>query len=139
MQLNRKRWEERFEVFDNAYKRLEEAINLPKLNELERNGLIQRFEFTIDIAWKVMKDYLTDNGFQFKPSPKDTYRQAQNAELIDFAQDLIDGLEIRNNLSHDYSGELFIESESTLRNNVFPALKKLRLFYNNELKSTNGN
>lgn len=102
---------------------MEEAINLPKLNELERNGLIQRFEFTIDIAWKLMKDYLTDKGFQFKPSPKDTYRQAQNAGLIDFAQDLIDGFEIRNNLSLDFSGELFIESESILRNNVFPALK----------------
>lgn len=137
MQTNRKRWEERFEVFNNAYRRLEEALQQPKLNELERNGLIQRFEFTIDIAWKVMKDYLTEKGFQFKPSPKDTYRQAQNAKYIDFAQVLIDGLDIRNNLSHDYSGELFLESESILRNDIFPAIQKLRLFYLNELTALN--
>jgi hypothetical protein len=37
------------------------------LNELERNGLIQRFEFTLDLAWKVLKDFLQEKGFVFKP------------------------------------------------------------------------
>jgi nucleotidyltransferase substrate binding protein (TIGR01987 family) len=101
-------------------------------NELERNGIVQRFEFTLDLSWKVMKDYLEDKGFIFKPSPKDTFRQAQESSLIDYAQELIDGFDIRNELSHDYSGEKFEKSENKLRQSVFPALEKLYQFLLNE-------
>ncbi|WP_390890359.1 nucleotidyltransferase substrate binding protein [Geoalkalibacter halelectricus] len=70
------RWQQRFANYEKAYLRLEEAINQENLNELERNGLIQRFEFTLDLAWKVLKDFLQEKGFVFKPSPKDTLRMA---------------------------------------------------------------
>ena len=126
------RWKQRFENFKQAYLRLQEAAEIPNLNELERNGLIQRFEFTIELAWKVMKDFLEEKGFLFKPSPKDTFRQAQEAKYIDYAQELIDGLNIRNELSHDYDGFLFEQSENDLRNDVFPALKKLYQFFETE-------
>ncbi len=56
------RWKQRFQNFDKAYQRLIEAANQKNLNELERNGLIQRFEFTIDLSWKVMKDYLEEKA-----------------------------------------------------------------------------
>ena len=130
------RWKQRFENFKQAYFRLLEANNMPELNELERNGLILRFEFTIELSWKVMKDFLEEKGFVFKPSPKDTFRQAQEAKYIDFAQELIDGLTIRNELSHDYNGLFFVQSESNLRNNVFPAIDKLYHFFEIEYANT---
>jgi len=130
------RWKQRFENFKQAYLRLLEARNQPELNELERNGLIQRFEFTIELAWKVMKDFLEEKGFVFKPSPKDTFRQAQEAKYIDFAQDLIDGLIIRNELTHDYNGFLFIKSEEKLRNIIFPTLDNLYNFFEEEYANT---
>ena len=131
------RWKQRFENFSQAYFRLQEARDTPNLNELERNGLIQRFEFTIELAWKVMKDFLEDKGFAFKPSPKDSFRQAQEAKYIDYAQELIDGLNIRNELSHDYDGFLFIQSENDLRNNIFPAIDKLYQFFKIESEINN--
>src|SRR6056297_2231866 len=126
------RWQQRFSNYEKAYLRLEEAINQENLNELERNGLIQRFEFTLDLAWKVLKDFLQEKGFVFKPSPKDTLRMAQQGEYIFYAQELIDGLEIRNELSHDYSGEKFEQSEKVLREQTFVALKKLYQFLKDE-------
>ena len=126
------RWQQRFSNYEKAYLRLEEAINQENLNELERNGLIQRFEFTLDLAWKVLKDFLQEKGFVFKPSPKDTLRMAQQGEYISYAQELIDGLEIRNELSHDYSGEKFEQSEKTLREQTFVALKQLYQFLKDE-------
>lgn len=108
------RWIQRFSNFERAYIRLEEAMNMSSVNELERNGLVQRFEFTLEIGWKVMRDFLEAQGFDFIPSPKETFRQAQNAQYIDYAQELIDGLEIRNVLSHDYSGDKFQASEDKL-------------------------
>ncbi len=87
------RWKQRAQNFEKAFLRLKEAMEMEDLNELERNGLIQRFEFTIDLAWKVMKDYLEYKGFDFKPSPKDTIRLAQESEFIDYAQELIDHIQ----------------------------------------------
>lgn len=132
------RWQQRFENFDKAYQRLKEAMEQAELNELERNGLVQRFEFTLELGWKVMKDFLQEQGFEFNPSPKDTFRQAQQARYISFAQALIDGLDIRNVLSHDYNGDKFIASESLLRTEVFPALSQLHGFFSAQLngKST---
>ena len=77
----------------------------------------------------MLKDYLEEKGFVFKPSPKDTLREAQHAGLINFGQILIDGLDIRNELSHDYSGNKFEVSEEVLRDEVFPALQMLYQFF----------
>lgn len=109
------RWQQRFANYAKAFQILKEAVEQEELNELERNGLIRRFEFTLDLSWKVMKDYLQEKGFAFKPTPKDTLRLAQQ-------------------LSHDYSGEKFTRSERTLREEVFPALKNLYDFFEGELK-----
>jgi nucleotidyltransferase substrate binding protein (TIGR01987 family) len=75
------RWKQRFENFEKAYKRLQEVIDTPELNELERNGLIQRFEFTVELAWKTLKDFLNAEGFDIK-SPKETIRQAFQSGYI---------------------------------------------------------
>ena len=128
------RWKQRFQNFEKAFKRLKEAVEMEELNELERNGLIRRFEFTLDLSWKVLKDFLEEKRFTFKPSPKDTLRLAQQSGYISFAQELIDGLDMRNELSHDYSGEKFERSEKRLREETFPALEKLYLFFLEETR-----
>ncbi len=126
------RWKQRAQNFELAFPRLKEAMEMEELNELERNGLIQRFEFTIELAWKVLKDYLEHKGFEFNPSPKDTIRLAQQSKFINYAQELLDGLQIRNELSHDYSGEKFETREQQLREETWPALQKLYRFFVSE-------
>ncbi len=126
------RWKQRFDNFQNAYERLKETLEAKELNELEKNGLVQRFEFTIELCWKILKDYLQDTGFKFTPSPKETIRQAYNAGIIEDGQILIDAIELRNELSHDYSGEKFEKSESKIRKQIFPAIQKVYLFFNSK-------
>ena len=123
------RWKQRFQNFEKAFLQLKAAVEKENLNELEKNELIQRFEFTIDLAWKVMKDFLEDKGFSFKPSPKDVLRQAQQAGYITYAQTLIDGITIRNDLSHDYSMEKFESAVTEVSNDIFPALEQLYHFF----------
>lgn len=127
------RWKQRFKNFEQAIFRLKEAVERNDLNELERNGLVQRFEFTLEMAWKTLKDYLEDKNFEFKASPKDTFRLAQESGYIDYAQELIDGLELRNLLSHDYSGEKFLKSELEFRRTIYPKLEKLYYYLKSEL------
>ncbi len=83
MESNDIRWKQRFTNFEKAFHKLEEAIAEEELNELERNGLVQRFEFTLDLSWKVLKDFLEEKGFVFKPSPKDTIKLAAESGFID--------------------------------------------------------
>jgi nucleotidyltransferase substrate binding protein (TIGR01987 family) len=130
------RWKQRFANYERAFNRLNEAMQEEKLNELERNGLVQRFEFTLELAWKITKDFLEEKGFSFKPSPKDTFRQAQAAEYIIYAQELIDGLDLRNELSHDYDGQKFEKAEEQLRSETFPALKALYEFFVQQINET---
>lgn len=63
------RWQQRFQNFEKAFLSLKVAVNTPDLNELEKNGLVQRFEFTIEMAWKTLKDYLEYKEFTFLHTP----------------------------------------------------------------------
>jgi len=123
---------QRAKNYEKAFLRLKEVMEMEELNELERNGLIQRFGFTIGLAWKVMKDYLEYQGFDFKPSPKETIRLGQQSEYIDYGQELLDGLLIRNELTHDYDGKKFETFEQQLREETYPALEKLYRFFVSE-------
>ncbi len=127
------RWKQRFEHFDRAFLRLQEAVQIPQLNELERNGLMQRFEFTLELAWKTLKDYLEYQGFVFRPSPKETLRQANEAGYITQVQALMDGYDMRNQLSHDYSDEKFMQAEKLFREETYTALVALHAFLKQNL------
>jgi nucleotidyltransferase substrate binding protein (TIGR01987 family) len=129
------RWQQRFQNFEKAFSRLKEAMEVVNPSELERNGLVQRFEFTLELCWNTLKDYLQEEGFEFKPTPKETIRQAFKSGIIENAQDLIDGLDIRNDLSHDYSGEKFRTSEAEIRGRIYPAIEKTYRFFLKTLKS----
>ena len=130
------RWKQRFANYERAFKSLSEAMEAGELNELERNGLVQRFEFTLELAWKTTKDFLEDRGFSFKPSPKDTFRQAQEGQYITYAQALIDGLDLRNELAHDYDGQKFEHGERQLRTETFPALQELYRFFTQQIQES---
>ena len=57
------RWKQRFENFDKAYKLLEKYSTKKKLSELEQAGIIQFFEMTFELGWKVLKDRLESDGY----------------------------------------------------------------------------
>jgi hypothetical protein len=54
------RFIQRYEYFSLALARLREAVEIRDMSELESNGFIQRFEFTLELAWKTMRDFLTE-------------------------------------------------------------------------------
>jgi len=130
------RWKQRFQNFEKAYTRLKESLEIDNLNELERNGLIQRFEFTIELCWNTLKDYLIHQGVQFKPTPKETIRQAYKSEVILNAQILIDALDLRNELSHDYSEEKFEAAEIEIKHTIFPEISRVYSLFKDLIDSS---
>ena len=79
------RWKQRFVNFKKALAQLEDAVILSKqreLSRLEKQGVIQAFEFTHELAWNVLKDYLEDQGEQNIRGSKDATRYAFRVSLI---------------------------------------------------------
>ena len=64
------RWRQRFENFDRALGLLREALadGQENLSPLEQEGATQRLEYTLELAWKCMKDYLEDSGVTISPA-----------------------------------------------------------------------
>ena len=101
------RWRQRFVNFEKAYQKLHEAIiDFEKLNRLEKEGLIQRFEYTFELAWKTLKDYLESQEVIVK-FPREVIKAAFYYELIINGETWMDMLEKRNILAHTYDEERF--------------------------------
>lgn len=76
-----------------------------EFTDLEREGLIQRFEYTYELAWNTMKDYLEDQGYRDITGSKDTVKQAFQSGLITDGETWFDMIESRKLTSHTYDEE----------------------------------
>jgi nucleotidyltransferase substrate binding protein (TIGR01987 family) len=100
------RWKQRFSNFLRAFQTLTEAIELSQaraLSPLEQQGLIQGFEFTHELAWNVLKDYLTYQGIVDLVGSRDASRSAFKNALIEDGEVWMKMIEARNQTSHTYN------------------------------------
>lgn len=100
------RWHQRLANYSRALVQLQKAVTLRyarELSELEQQGLIQAFEFTHELAWKVMKDYLRSLGMDALIASRDSTRAAFAAELILDGEAWMDMILSRNLSSHTYN------------------------------------
>ena len=118
------RWKQRFENFDKSYKLLNKYSDKPITTELERAGIIQFFEMTFELAWKVLKDYLESEGYTVK-SPRETVKQAFQIGLIDNGHVWIDALSNRNLTTHTYDEELANKMTNEILSAYIPELEKM--------------
>lgn len=109
------------EALENALKTLKKAFELPSLDELQRDGAIQRFEYTVELSWKMMRKYLILAGMNdIGTSPKNIIREAFADGLISDARVWLDFIEKRNLASHIYN--------QTQANDIFNVAKTLPPF-----------
>ncbi len=100
------RWKQRLESFGQALEELTEAVDLARtrtLSKIERQGLIQAFEFTHELAWKTLKDLLQERGAIYVMGSKDATREAFAAGLIDDGAVWMDMIKDRNRTTHTYN------------------------------------
>ncbi len=102
------RWIQRFDNYQKALKRLNEAVLLTKkrpLSDLEKQGFIQAFEFTHELAWKTLKDFLLEKGNKEIYGSKDAVREAFGYGLIKDGEIWMEMISSRNKTSHTYNEE----------------------------------
>ena len=119
------RFEERKNELKKATSKLEEALQ-EKETELVIDGILHRFEFTFELAWKTMKDYLEYQGIIAKTgSPREVIKEAFSSGLIENGKDWIDMMLARNSLSHLYDEETSREIYDDIKNIYFKEIKNL--------------
>lgn len=120
------RWKQRFENFEKALSQLRNATELESYSDLEKEGIIQRFEFTHELAWKVLKDFFEDQGETQIFGSKDATRLAFNRGLISDGENWMKMIQVRNKTVHAYSIEILENEFKMIINDFYPLLNDLK-------------
>ena len=122
------RWIQRYSNYHKACGRLLELTgerSLDDLSELEVEGLVQRFEYTFEFAWKVLQDLLTLGGFQFMPGPNGVLKTAFEAGYITDHDGWRAMLKSRNVFTHIYDENEILDTVKLIYSDFAPLLKTL--------------
>ena len=119
------RWQQRFKNYQKALSQLSKFIQKKDLNELEEQGLIQSFEYTHELDWKTLADFIKDSGNNDIFGSKDTTREAFNLGLISNGEIWMDMIISRNMTSHTYNEETTIKIISAIKNNYHKKFQEL--------------
>ena len=99
------RWMQRFSNYQKALRELEQEIKITSAktpSKLEKKGLIQTLEYTYELAWKILKDFLEAQGDRIH-GPRDAIRLAFNRGVIENGQTWMDMIDSRNETVHTYN------------------------------------
>lgn len=121
------RWKQRFQNFEKAFLFLESAVRKDEYNPIEIGGLVQAFEFTFELAWKTVKDYLYEQGLETN-FPREAIKQAFSSEIITDGHTWIEMLEKRNELSHTYNEEVAEHAVTVIKNSYFLAIEQVYFY-----------
>lgn len=124
------RWRQRFTNLENTFLFLEGGLSKESLDPYQEAGIIQSFEFTFELSWKTLKDFLESMGTALN-FPRDVLKEAFNTQIIKDGHLWIEMLEKRNILSHTYNRKQATDAVHSIKKRYFPALKQVYL----ELKS----
>jgi len=137
---SRERIESQFEQYKKALNTLEEAIELEshensenmKLKIALRDAGIQRFEYTFEVLWKLLKRLAEDRDIK-SLSPRDSFKAAFKMELIDqeFEETLVNMIEKRNLTVHTYKEEIAADIYEFIKNQGIQAFINVK----NNIKS----
>ncbi|MCL2710816.1 MAG: nucleotidyltransferase substrate binding protein [Planctomycetaceae bacterium] len=126
------RWKQRFQNFRRAFELLREALeskNLDEYSDLEQEGIVQRFEYTFELGWKIFKDYLEFNDIPLTvATPRHVIKECAATNIFGEAgivpEIFLDMMLARNILSHTYDFEYFRQSVAKIKEQYLPELEK---------------
>lgn len=120
------RWIQRFSNYRKALAQLQEFIVAGELNRLEEQGLIKAFEYTYELAWQTLKDFLLHQGITDIVGSRDAFRAAFAQELVADGHVWMQMIESRNKTSHTYNESTAHEIAADVRNRFYPAFLALQ-------------
>lgn len=124
------RWKQRFHNYTKAFQALTEAVELSQhrsLTALEQQGLIQSFEFTHELAWKMLKDYLEYQGISNVVGSHDASRFAFQNALTNDGEVWMQMIVVRNQTSHTHNIKIAQAVVDSILSQFYPAFNQLAI------------
>ena len=121
------RWKQRFLNYQRAFSQLKKFIDKGKLSELEEQGLVKAFEYTFELAWTTLKDFLEYSGQTNIYGSRDAIRKAFQLGLIVDGENWMDMVESRNRTSHTYNKQTAEEICQAVTRIYFPLFRELKI------------
>lgn len=121
------RWEQRFSNYNKAFLQFEKYVEQKEMNELEEQGLIKSFEYTYELAWKTLQDFLHHNGYKDIFGPKPVIEQSFQNGYISDGEAWIRMHNSRNLTSHTYNQETVEEIIESINTEYIYLLKDLQI------------
>jgi nucleotidyltransferase substrate binding protein (TIGR01987 family) len=120
------RWQQRYNNYKKVLNQLSRFLEHKSLNEMEEQGLIQAFEYTFELAWKTLQDYLEiESGYVELKGPRPVLKQAFKDGIITKGEVCMEMLNDRNRSVHTYDEDIAKEIINAITNSYFPLLKQL--------------
>ncbi len=128
------RLEEKFSNYVKALIKLEESLEREETDDIVIDAVIQRFEFTYELSWKLLKAYFSYSGIAEVRSPREAFKEAFSMGLINDGTVWIDMLNDRNLTSHTYNQMEAKAIYNKIKSKYYGILKKLKDSISKELK-----
>jgi len=119
------RWKQRFQNFEKSLNYLQEGIKIKNRDIIQKAGLIQFFEISIELSWNLLKDFLEEQGFHDLKSPRDSIKKAFEVALIQNGHIWLQALNNRNMTSHTYDEEMADKVVEEIIHVYYPLLQQL--------------
>ncbi len=129
------RSQQRFTNFKRALALYEEALK-PKMSKLEEEGLIQRFEYTFELAWKCLQDLLYERGYPDIRGPRPVIEQAFQDGIISEGPLWLQMLKARNETTHLYDEAVFKSISEKVKGHFLSILKNFKKRFQNETEKS---
>lgn len=113
------RWQQRFVNFTKALGQLTEFIEHGNLNKFEEQGMVKAFEYTYELAWNTLKDFLQYQGEQNIAGSRDAIRKSFAVGIIVDGDSWMRMLISRNKTSHTYNETTASEIVTEIRDSFF--------------------
>jgi len=120
------RWQQRFANLENVFRFLKEGLKKDSLDPYQEAGIIQSFEFTFELSWKTLKDFLESMGTNVLFA-RDAIKEAFATQLIQDGHLWLEMLEKRNVVSHTYNRQQATDAVRLIRQRYFPGLEQVYL------------
>jgi nucleotidyltransferase substrate binding protein (TIGR01987 family) len=124
------RWQQRLHNFNKAMNHLGNALQIEQPDLVQKAGIIQLFEMSFELAWKLLKDFLEEQGFLDVKSPRAALKKAFEIGLIAHGHEWMQLLEDRNLTAHTYDEEKATEMEQLIDAKYYPIMKDLQNTFN---------
>lgn len=119
------RWQQRFSNYRRALAQLKEVAELKLPNKFEEQGLIQAFEFTYELAWNTLRDFLEYQGVSDVIGSRDAFRKAFSEGVVSNGAVWMRMIERRNRTMHTYNESTAREIAEAVRSVFVPAFCEL--------------